>query len=42
MIAGSLNDPAGTIILDPSPLSQGTPEPQVRQNDLEISRPGIW
>jgi len=36
----SLRDPAGTIICDPSPLDQGTPEPQNWQNDLEISRPG--
>jgi hypothetical protein len=35
-----LREPAGTIILDPSPMDQGTPEPQTRQNDLEMSRPG--
>jgi len=38
--AGALRDPAGTIIFVPSPFLQGTPDPQVRQNDLEISRPG--
>lgn len=35
-------DPAGTTIFDPSPLGHGTPEPHTRQNDLEMSRPGIW
>ena len=40
--AGALRDPAGTIILVASVFAQGTPDPQVRQNDLEISRPGTW
>ena len=35
-----LREPAGTIIFDPSPPDQGTPEPQTRQNDFEMSRPG--
>jgi GNAT superfamily N-acetyltransferase len=41
-LAGSLRDPAGTIIFVPLPFAQGTPDPQTRQNDLEISRPGTW
>jgi len=41
-LAGSLREPAGTIIFVPLPFFQGTPEPQIRQNDFEISRSGTW